>query len=132
MRSFKSTTTRVWAINKIDHAPELPFARGVGSVRTRDKEPSRGIDEKKASREDEESLVRMNRHKGTNICLRSVLQREGVTVLFSFPKIPSMSEEREGVSGRPVDMTSVKLTRLPATSTKIYVRRMKLMSWKIA
>lgn len=31
-RSFKpkSTTTRVWAINKIDHAPELPFVRGVG------------------------------------------------------------------------------------------------------
>lgn len=76
-RSFKpkSATARVWAINKIDHAPELPFARDVGSVRARNKEPAQRIDgEKKTSREDEESPVRASRHKGINICLRSVLQ----------------------------------------------------------
>lgn len=107
-RSFKpkSATARVWAINKIDHAPELPFARDVGSVRARDKEPAQRIDgEKKASREDEENPVRASKHKGINICLRSVLQREGVTALFSFLKIPLMSEEREdGILGRPVSM----------------------------
>jgi len=88
-----------------------------GSVWTRDKEPAQKIDEKKASREDEESLMRANKHKGTNTCLRSVLQQEDITVLFSFPKIPSMFDERLELLCR-CD-TSVKLTRLPATSMKI-------------
>lgn len=96
---FKSkfTTTRVWAINKIDHAPVAPFAGSVSSVQAGDKESVQRIDEKKSlkgSRENEESLARASKHKETNICLRSVLHREGVTALFSFSKISSMSNTK--------------------------------------
>jgi len=74
---------------------------------------------KKVSRE--ENLMRVNRHKETNIYLRSVL-REGSNGAIFFLKTTLDVQETQGRLGPPSRCdTSVKLTRLPVTFTKLYV-----------
>lgn len=65
---------------------------------------------------------------------RATIERRCITALFSFPKIPSVSEYK-GVPGRSINGdTGVKLIRLLATSITAYIRTsyIKLTSWKIA
>lgn len=92
----------MWAINKIDHAPELPFARGVGSVRTRDKEPAQRIDGKKATREDEESREDEQAQRDKHMSSERATTRRCNGAIF-LPK--NTLDGSEGVSGRPVDTT---------------------------
>lgn len=132
----------MWAthINKIDHAPVVPFAKGIGSVQARDKESARRIEEKKMYvgeglperwrevREGEQT--QKDEHMSSK---RATIERRCITALFSFPKIPSVSECK-GAPGRPINGdTGVKLIRLLATSIIAYIRTsyMKLTSWKI-
>lgn len=118
------------AINKIDHAPVVPFAKGAGSVQARDKEPARRMDGKKSvggvAREEER---RVSRGRAGN---------KRTTYVFEAcytGKNPLEERERERGSSENIstnawtrgrsrppsrDDTGVKLTRLPAIFTKVW------------